>query len=317
MSRMLIALLLVASARAMVIKNITGPDDSEVSHCSSGGGCHLYLTGTDLGSAFAPPLVYIGYRMEIECSTQAFTSSKNRIHCIVGAKGAPVPWGGYVSDGRFVQLPVHVIRNGKRAACWHVGNLMGAGCFARFDIGGTPRVLRVLTPTVESQGTVRLSGEGIDGGMSGAQRLAATLFRGAQPVLGSCGEKDCQASNLGSETVGCYSRPDAGGDGVSGRSQETQLAVAFSDATSFGCKLDELANGLTGGFFNLSLHAISDPHHRGDAYLGFLSTRLLDLATSSPFDAEMPPRITSIEPAIGSLTGGADLTVHGNGVAAE
>ena len=68
--------------------------------------------------------------------------------------------------------------------------------------------------------------------------LAATLYRGATPVLGVCGEKDCQASNMGAETLGCYSRPGAGGDGVSGKTQATQLAVAYSDATHFGCALD-------------------------------------------------------------------------------
>ena len=52
------------------------------------------------------------------------------------------------------------------------------------DVGGTARVLRVLTRTVESGGLLRLSGEGIDGGLAGAPRLAGALFRGATPVLG-------------------------------------------------------------------------------------------------------------------------------------
>ena len=81
----------------------------------------------------------------------------------------------------------------------------------------------MLTSTVESGGTLRLAGHGIDGGMSGRQRMAATLFRGATPVLGACGEKSCQASSLGAETLGCSSRPDAGGDGVSGRTQSSQV----------------------------------------------------------------------------------------------
>ena len=58
-----------------------------------------------------------------------------------------------------------------------------------------------------------------------------------------------------------------------------QLATAFSDATRFGCVLDTLAGGLTGGYFNVSLTAINDADHRGDAFLGFVENPLLDVAT--------------------------------------
>ena len=191
------------------------------------------------------------------------------------------------------------------------------GCSVRFDVGGTPRVLRVLTQTVDSAGLLRLSGHGIDGGLSGAQRLAATLYRGGVPVLGACGEKDCQASNMGAETLGCYSRPDAGGSGISGGSEATQEATAFSDASRFGCVLDQLAGGLTGGFFNLSLTAIADTRHRGDAYLGFLATKLIDVANCELFDAEIPPRITAVTPQVGSLAGGTDLTIAGTGFGSD
>lgn len=232
----------------------------------------------------------------------------------------------------------------------------------------------MLTTTVESGGTLRLAGHGIDGGMSGRQRMAATLFRGATPVLGACGEKSCQASSLGAETLGCYSRPDAGGDGVSGLTQASQvcptpcacpscpthiltnhhalrflrsalraacatrqtlhrsvaggrcplphpphphlprqIATVHSNASRFGCVLDAIDAGLRGGTFNLSLHAISDRHNRGDAYLGLLATRMIDLAAGAPFDAELPPRITAVSPQQGSLAGGTDLTISGTG----
>ena len=36
-----------------------------------------------------------------------------------------------------------------------------------------------------------------------------------------------------------------------------------------------------------------------------------------PFDAEMPPRITSIEPTTGSLAGGTDLAILGTGFGAD
>ena len=297
---------------AMVVTKLEGANHSALTHLSSGGGTHVYISGTDLGSAFAPPAVYLGMRAGVECKVQPFSSTKNRLHCIVSADGAPAPTPIYKASGEFVILPIQVVKsNGRIADCWYSGGV-NFGCFAQFDIGGTPRVLRVLNTVAESGGVLRLSGHGINGGLSGTPALTGTLFRGATPVLGSCGEKDCQASTLGAETLGCSSRPDAGGDGVSS-AQESQMAVAFSDATRYGCKLEEVAGGLTGGFFNLSLHLNRDPLHRGDAYLGFLATRLIDVANGVPFDAEVLPRITAIQPQRGSLASGADVTVSGTG----
>ena len=316
-ARLLLGLALsLPSLRAAVIKDIWGANRSEVLFASGGGGTHVYLSGVDVGSAFAPPTVLIGARGQVACNVQPFTSAKNRMHCIISSENAPAPLTKYDPAGRFVSLPVTVLTHGRLAECWHKGKV-GDSCAVRFDIGGTPRVLRVLTQTVESAGTLRLSGQGIDGGLHGAQRLAATLYRGAVPVLGACGEKDCQTSNMGAETLGCYSRPDAGGSGISGGAEEFQPATVFSDSTRFGCVLDKLGGGLTGGFFNVSLTAIADTHHRGDAYLGFLGTKLIDVATGESFDAEMPPRITSIQPQTGSLAGGTDLTVTGTGFGSD
>ena len=225
-------LLVVLCADAAVINRLHGSAQSEVGFASSGGGTHIYLVGQNLGSAFAPPAIYLGQKLQAECKPQPFTSSKNRIHCIVAANALPAPEPAYYATGKFVELPLKAYKSGK-TACWQQGTI-NHNCMVRFDVGGTPRVRRVLTQLVESGSTLRLSGEGIDGGMRGAQRLAATLYRGATPVLGACGEKDCQASNMGAETLGCYSRPDAGGDGVSGMTQDAQVAVAFSDNTRFG-----------------------------------------------------------------------------------
>lgn len=376
-------LTMLPQTRAAVIRDIWGANHSEVLYASSGGGTHVYISGTDIGSAFAPPTVLLGLQGQVECKVQPFTSARNRMHCIVSAANAPAPLPEYTASGSFVSLPLRMITRGRLVECWHNGTL-GAPCAVRFDVGGTPRVLRVLTPVVESAGTLRLAGMGIDGGLRGAQRLAASLYRGAVPVLGACGEKDCQASNMGAETLGCYSRPDAGGDGVIGGAQSNSIATAFSDATRFGCVLDRLSDGLTGGYFNVSLTAITDSYHRGDAYLGFMATRLVDVATGAPpsvaprgtlaaiiartnhphcprclshpththartlahyttpppvqplrgahclvavtwlhriagnvFDAEMPPRIASIRPSVGSLAGGTDLTVVGTGFGAD
>lgn len=300
----------------MVIQRVHGANNSEVSHASSGGGTHVYITGTNLGSAFAPPSVYLGDKLEVECTVQPFTSSNNRLHCIIQAANLPQALSEYSANGSFVSLKLRAIKGGKVAECWHRGGL-NQDCFLRFDVGGTPRVTRVLTPIAESGGTLRLSGEGIDGGLKGATRLKAALYRGATPVLGACGEKDCQASSLGAETLGCHSRPDAGGDGVSGLTQDLQLATAYSDATNFGCVLDGLTGGVRGAFFNVSLHALRDEQHRGDAYLGLLQTRRLDVESGVTYDAEVPPRVLSVTPSVGSLAGGADLTIQGTGFGAD
>lgn len=69
-----------------------------------------------------------------------------------------------------------------------------------------------------------------------------------------------------------------------------------------------LAGGLASGFFNVSLHAI-DSEHRGDAYWGLATTQHVDVATGQPFMAEVLPRITGVVPRVGSLAGGADLTI--------
>ena len=87
-----------------------------------------------------------------------------------------------------------------------------------------------------------------------------------------------------------------------------QIATVHSNASRFGCVLDAVDAGLRGGTFNVSLHALSDQHNRGDAYLGFLATRMFDLAAGAPFDAELPPRITAVSPQHGSLAGGTDLS---------
>ena len=43
------------------------------------------------------------------------------------------------------------------------------------------------------------------------------------------------------------------------------------------------------------------------------SLRFIDVASGDPFDAELPPRVTSISPQQGSLAGGSDLTIAGWG----
>ena len=298
---------------AQVIQRIYGANLSEVGFASSGGGTHLYIVGSGIGSAFAPPSVFVGINADAECVVQPFTSTRNRLHCIVSAEGLPPPNVHYSLSPRFYSHPIRVLKNGRLAQCWHVGGI-NHGCSLRYDLAGAPRVHRVVTSVLQSAGVVRLQGQGIDGGLNGQPGMIATLYRGqGQLVVGACGEKDCAPSNMGMQTIGCLSRLTSG-DGVLG--QENAAALVHSDKNNFGCKLDALAGGLTGGFFNLSLHAM-DSLRRGDAYLGFSTTRKVDLVTGNPFYVEMLPVITGIEPRKASLAGGADLTIYGTGFGSE
>ena len=169
----------------------------------------MYLTGTNIGSAFSPPSVFIGINAEAECKVQPFTSTRNRVHCIIGAEGLPPTDAVYSTTGRFGLYPVLVYKSGRLADCWHVGGI-NHGCFIRFDLAGTPRVTRVLTPVVQSAGVVRVVGEGINGGVLGDQDFIGTLYRGeGQLVVGACGEKDCAPSNMGLETIGACAQPSS------------------------------------------------------------------------------------------------------------
>ena len=47
---LLLAVLLLPLVSASVIKDLHGPQRSEVLYASSGGGTHVYISGTDIGS---------------------------------------------------------------------------------------------------------------------------------------------------------------------------------------------------------------------------------------------------------------------------
>ena len=299
-----------ALVHSAIIQRVTGANQSEVSHASCGGGTHVYIAGTDIGSAFAPPVVFVGVNADAQCVVQPFTSNRNRLHCIVSAALLPAPDPLYSTTPRFVKEPLRVLKNGRLAQCWHVGG-ENHGCFLTFDTAGTPRVNRVLTPVVESGGMLRVRGHGINGGLQGDPKIISTMYRGSSLAVGACGQKDCQASNMGSETVGCLSRLGGEeGDSVSG--QNNAVALAYSDDNSYGCQLDDLAGGLSGGYFNVSVY-LNDQLRRGDAYFGFASSGGIDYATGDRFQAELLPRIKDISPRSGSTAGGADVTISGTG----
>ena len=234
-------LLLIPGVPGMVIQRVTGANQSEISHASSAGGSHVYIFGTDIGSAFSPPTVYLGTNADAQCVVQPFTSNRNRLHCIISGDGLPAPDLTYSATAKFVSEPLRVYKDGRLADCWHVGGI-NHGCFLTFDVAGTPRVTRVLTQVVEAGSFVRVMGNGIDGGLTGDPKIMSALHRGSRDAgLGSCGQKDCQSSNMGTETVGCISR-EGGDEGDSVLGQRFAVSLAFSDANNYGCQLDTLAS---------------------------------------------------------------------------
>ena len=91
MPRALLVLVLAALhlASGSVVQRVTGPDESEITHASAGGGVNVYLAGSDLGTAFNPPTILVGIKGDAECVVQGFTSSNSRIHCIIDGAGLP------------------------------------------------------------------------------------------------------------------------------------------------------------------------------------------------------------------------------------
>ena len=188
---------IVSVANGGVVQKVFGANSSEVAYASSGGGTHVYVGGVDVGSAFAPPDVFIGSNGDARCVVQPFTSSNNRLHCVISAEGLPPPDLLYNASGRFVDMPMQVVVSGRPAQCWHMGGI-NHRCKLRFDLGATPRFERILTPVLQSSGLLRVSGRGIDGGLIGPPGMVGTLYRGGQVVVGVCGEKDCGAQETDS-----------------------------------------------------------------------------------------------------------------------
>ena len=124
----LLALLALAPASAFVVQRVSGANQSELKYLSAAGGAHVYIGGTDLGSAFAPPSVFIGNQAQAECKVQPFTSNRNRLHCIVHADNLPPPDWKYDPNGRNISFPLRVSKGARLAQCWHVGGA-NHGCF--------------------------------------------------------------------------------------------------------------------------------------------------------------------------------------------
>lgn len=232
MRRAVLSWALLPLAHAMVVNRIYGPNFTELSHLSVGGGGHVYITGVELGTPFAPPAIRVG---PTACVVQGFTSTRNRLHCIIEPAGLLPPTSSYQPGGTegthgeatalIQNVPLFVVGSrGIHADCWHVGGL-NHGCFLKFDTGGTPRLHRVLTPVLQQGALVRVTGEGIDGGLSGMPRIASKIQRA-----------------LDSANIACDNRDDEDVEGP---------ATVATDPYSYGCKLRQAPS--EGGFYNVSL----------------------------------------------------------------
>ena len=126
----LLALALVAPrASAFVIQSVHGANCSELTHLSAVGGAHVCRPGTDLGSVFAPPTIFVGNQNQAECVVQPFTSSRNWVHCIDQVDGLLLPPYQYDdAAGSPVSYPMRACNRGRSAHCWHVGG-NNHGCF--------------------------------------------------------------------------------------------------------------------------------------------------------------------------------------------
>ena len=244
-------LLCSSTASAFVIQGVEGPNGTEITHASVAGGAHIYLVGTNLGSAFAAPSVFIGSAGK--CDVQPFTSTRNRLHCIINSVGLPPPTLEYSPHPSIVEMPLRVYKGTRFAECW-MDYGINKDCHLRFDITGTPRVTRVLTREVEPGGLMRIEGHDLFGGLQGTPMVFLTLYRGKMPAVGVCGEKSCQASNSGTQVIGCNSR-------VGSPDEEKMVpASAYTDHSSFGCTIED-RGGLAQitGYWSLAVSRVGSP----------------------------------------------------------
>ena len=283
----LLASVLLPGAGGHVINRVTGVNKSELTHLSVGGGQSVYLTGSEIGTPFAPSAIFVGINGDARCVPQSFTSTTNRVHCIIDPEGLPPPkreynadgatlsmWAGGETavDGAFQDLPLFLVAmTGLHADCWHVGGV-NHGCFLRFDLAGTPRLWRVLTSEVDGGSVLRVIGRGIDGGLSGDPQVTAKLYRG---------------SNWwdGGTALGCLAR----------YADDAAVATAHTSEREYACRLEALRAGLAAGPFNLSLHVHTAG--RGDAYTRLSTSKRLDVANAATYDlALLAPLPSSLGP---------------------
>ncbi|EOD39164.1 hypothetical protein EMIHUDRAFT_223628, partial [Emiliania huxleyi CCMP1516] len=282
----LLLLLFLSGPHAAVVNRVTGPSERELTHLSPGGGASLYISGANLGDPFNPPTILLGVGGTGRCELEGFTSSNRRLHCTLLPDGLPEPDEAYAPGQNLHLVPLWLVKGGRHADCWHVGGA-NHGCFVQFDLGGAPRLTDIFTPSILPGGLLRLGGRGINGGAVGPPAFRASLTSSSTRAV-----------------VGCASRP-AG----------SEVALAYSSDSAFGCRL-EASENVASGFFNVSLLDTSEAG-RGWALRHFLVDRSIDIAERRTFDLEILPKVTSVSPPSGYVTGGTALTVTGSGFGAE
>ena len=306
----LLALLAPSPVVAFSVLSIEGGGAS--SHLGVAGGADLHIVGTDLGDPFNPPTVLIGNNPNpamAVCQVRSFTSRASRFHCTVGGdRGLPMQpatsnvslWGA----SHEALLTVHVIVDGREAMCDNDQQIDGTGigdCRVRFDVGGTPLISRVLTPTLSSGELLRVHAFSHEALGTDFDNVTMHLQRGASVV--GCPRRDGE-----SEAAHAVYEP--------ARSSPSPSSPLAGDSSLVGCRVRADAFAAA-GFFQVRLH--STLHNRGYALVAAGARRIEMPPAGAPrlYDVEVVPRVSSVAPAAVSPAGGATLTIRGSGFGAR
>eukprot|EP00966_Prymnesium_polylepis_P216940 5021157-Prymnesium_polylepis.1 len=251
---------------------------SNSSSLGVGGGSDLYIVGTDLGDPFNAPTVLIGNNpnpLMTTCKVETFTSLSTRFHCTIDSGRLPTQpdnvggWG----QARASLLTLHVIVDGREAMCDNGDRIDGTGigdCRLRFDIGATPLVAAVRTP---------LLGDG---------ELLRLRALSKEPLSAASGDKLTIQLRRGSSLLGCPLLAEE--DGIAFFEPPEGLGANDNEV---GCRLRS-DPAFAAGFWEVRLRSMEQ--NRGFA-LSSPAARRVDFASSSLYDVEIPPRISSVLPA--------------------
>ena len=296
----------LTSVHAFSILNIEASETLGV-----GGGSSIYITGTDLGDPFKAPIVLISNNPNPTptlCTVQSFTSTATRIHCKIDPTSGRLPAlaAGQWGLAHEKKIALHVIVNGREAYCEngkHVGGTGLGDCRLTFDVGDTPLITAVLTPSVTPGDLLRvqaLSRERIDGWHASNASDGYADGGGVEVRL-----------RRHAAYAGCVLRDEAGNalyhplGAVDG---------AAADSHRVGCRVQPDAADAA-GFWDVEMRSASAAN-RGYALVAS-SARRLDLSTGMLYDLELTPRIASVSPISVSPAGGGMLTITGTGFGAN
>ena len=287
-------MLLVALPRhaiAFSVLDIEG--GSLASTLGVGGGSELYIVGTDLGDPFNAPMVFIGNNPNpnmTPCRVESFTSHASRFHCTIGNTALPMQHPDSAFGAAHEKLlTLHVIVDGREAMCdngRHIGGTGIGDCRLRFDVGATPRLTAVHTPTLTGGELLRVQVLSLEElGAEYAGNVSVRLRRGARYAA-------CPMLDESDQAV-----------------YEADMTGLTANTRLIGCRLqtDALA---AAGFWEVDVR--SQEANRGYALVPPAS-RKIDLASNALYDVETTPRLSSVAPSAISASGGARLTIRGEG----